>query len=77
MLLQIPEPMWHCVILVKSRELFERWLQNPTEVECPIFVLSKINHQGKIETMLSREEIERLVNAGFKQVKIGLNCILY
>ena len=74
--INIPEPYWHSTILVPSRSLFERWVQNP-EVECPIFFLSKQQPTGKVETMLSKEEIDRLLRAGFKQVRIGLNCILY
>jgi hypothetical protein len=75
--LNIPEPLWHSVILVRDRTAFERWLSDPTNNECPsFFYLSKINN-GKYEELLTGEEIRRLTEGGYRQVKIGLNCIIY
>jgi len=75
-ILNIPEALWHKTILVKGRREFRRWLENPTNECPPMFILNSAS-SGKEETLLTREEIEGLIKAGFVQVKIGLNCIIY
>lgn len=73
----IPEPLWHKTILVKGRKDFQRWLENPEVHECPpMFVLNSTTN-GKEETLLTREEIQRLIDSGFVQIRIGLNCVIY
>lgn len=72
----IPEPLWNTTLLVKSRKLFERWLADPDNVDCPMFVISSLEG-GKEVPALTKAEIKRLLDAGFKQMRIGNNCILY
>ena len=76
-MINIPEALWHTTLLVKNRTLFERWLANPEELECPPMFYLSSHSNGKEVILLSKEEIDRLIAAGFRQVKIGLNCIIY
>ncbi len=75
--LNIPEEFWNKTLLVNSRRKFERWLRNPDNDECVYFILSVDTKKAQGEKMLSNREIVELQKAGFQQVRIGLNCILY
>lgn len=76
-ILNIPEPFWHTTLLVKNRAEFERWLADPVNNESPAMFFLSSNQNGREEKLLTGDEIRRLTDAGFRQVKIGLNCILY
>lgn len=65
--INIPQHLWHKTLLVEDVRKFEKMCIDDEKYYCVHFVMD----------VMDPEEIKDFLRLGFKQIKIGLNTIIY